>query len=161
MSSGVSVASDLAEAFSDKLAQITVANGYYTDIGLRVYRGKPRIDLANVPCVVIYEAGDKVDDDTQSATLASPRVKLQDVKLMQRYFFEGHAECDPDHPNDAAHRIIADLKRALFAGDRSCDSKVRTLQYKGRSIGRREDGQSIINASIVVDAEIVENLAAP
>jgi hypothetical protein len=159
----ISLSHDLSLALAARLETITIANGFQTDIGLTVFRGKGRIDEGDVPCCVIYEAGDKKDGDSQAASLAGgpTRMKLSDVHLMQRYFIEGHAPCDPDHPNDAAHAIIADLKRALFDGDRSFGDRVRRLFYHGRAIGRREDGARIVNASIVVDAEIVENLASP
>lgn len=157
----MSVASGMAAALAFRLAGITIPNGYQTDIGVKVFRGKPRIAQSDVPCIVIYEAGDKVSDDAQSPTLGRTMGKLADVKLMQRYYIEGHTTCDPDNPNDAAHLILSDLKRAVFGGDRSYGSIARKLTYVGRAIGRREDGLALISASIVIDAEIVENLAEP
>lgn len=157
-------AAQLALAFAERLTTIRVANGYATDIGATVFRGKGRIDVANLPCAVIYEAGDKIGDDNQTPGRpgdGNVNIRMADVILAQRYFFEGHMACDADHPNDAAHAIIGDLKKALFNGDRSFGKLVRRLQYKGRAIGRREDGQAFINASIVIDAEITENLANP
>jgi hypothetical protein len=148
----MSTASTLALNIAARLAEITTANGYATDIGLKVLRGRTRLDPSELPCVVIVEGDDEVQDNTEIR-----------VKLKQRYAFEGHMACDPDHPNDTAHLIIADLKRAIFGGDRSFNGLVRKggLEYVGRRISTREDGQAIIAASIEIDCEIAEDLTNP
>lgn len=149
----MSKASTLAERLSARIAQITIANGYLTDIGLKVFRGKGKLDEADLPCTVLVEGEERVDDSAE----------IQ-YKARQRFTFEGHDECDPDHPNDKAHMIIADLKRALFSGDRTYGAMVRPrtgLRYAGRRIATRDDGARIIAASIDIDCEVTENLTEP
>jgi hypothetical protein len=154
----VSVASDIAGALAARLAQITVANGYATDIGLRVFRGKRSLGEEAVPCVTVIEGDDA--PQTGGGKLNGA------VTIAQRYAIEGHVVCDPDHPNDAAHLVIADLKRAIFAGGRAVGGapklgNAREVNYVGRSISSREDGLAIVAASIEIDAVYAEDLRAP
>jgi len=151
----MSKASDIAAELAARLATITKANGYNTDIGLHVFRGKRRLDEEHhLPCVVLVEGNDTPADD--SGTNAS---------LNQRYLFEAHDACDPDHPNDKAHLIIADLKRAIFSGEPKhglrLNGKAKQVAYKGRTIGAREDGAAIVFAGIHIDVLYTEDLANP
>ncbi|MGH7461960.1 MAG: hypothetical protein ACREMA_13175 [Longimicrobiales bacterium] len=151
----MSKADDIARVLSARLERITKANGFATDIGLRVYRGRRSLDAeTDVPCVVLAEGNDTPQDD--SLTL---------VSISQRYVCEAHVPCDPDHPNDAAHQIIADLKRAIFGGEPKhgmrLDGHAKQLHYKGRAIGPREDGGETVSAGIHIDVLYVEDLTNP
>lgn len=146
----MSKAADIASALADRLAGISIENGYLTDMGLRVYRGKQRLDESNIPCSVLVEG----DDETQEQDDA-------DVRLYQGYLIEGHAECDPDNPNDTAHLIISDLKRAIFSGDLRIGGLVSGIRYKGRVIDPREDGLKLVSAAIEIDVNYSEDLANP
>lgn len=149
----MSKASTLAERISTRIAQITIVNGYSTDIGLKVFRGKGKLDENDLPCVVLVEGEERVEDSTETQ-----------YKARQRFTLEGHDLCDPDNPNDKAHMIIADLKRAIFDGDRTFDGIVRPrtgLRYAGRRIATRDDGARIIAASIDFDCEVAESLTEP
>lgn len=156
----MSKASDIAANLSTILAGITVAGGYKTDIGANVFRGKLKIDEADVPCSVLDEGGDRPKSDGSSANVPAA-IKLKPVQLLQRYHASGHVVCDPDNPNDAAHLVLEDLKRAIFAGDRTLGGVVRNIHYVGRDIGRREDGLALVSAVIAFDVEFVEDLTAP
>lgn len=143
-------ASRIAAEIATRLAGITKAAGYATDIGRTVFRGRRLIPEDAPPCVTIVEA-----DDTPREQQA------QHVKLDQTYILEAHGPCDIDNPNDAAHEMIGDLKRAVFSGDRTFGRTVRTLAYRGRTIGPRPDGQAIVAANIVVAVEYAEDLSNP
>lgn len=146
----MSAAQDIALKISDRLAAITIANGYATDIGLRVFRGRRRIDPDMVPCVVLIEG----DDDVRSESLRS-------ANIGQQYFIEGHDACDPDNPNDKGHEILADLKKAVFSGDTTFGRSIRKIDYKGRRIVPREEGITSVAASIHIEAQFVEDLTSP
>ncbi len=152
----MSKASELAAAVFARVSSITIANGYSTDIGLKVYRGKKTADAVEAPLAFIVEG----DDDALDQKGIEARVKIQ-------YAIEGHTACDPENPNDAVHAIVADLKRAIFGGDRTYGGIVRgnnggnSIEYKGRVVGEREEGASIVGAAILVSFEIMENLANP
>ncbi|KON79416.1 hypothetical protein PA01_12825 [Azoarcus sp. PA01] len=147
----VSRADELARAVTARLAGITVAGGYLTDIGARVFRGRLRLDHHALPCCVLVEGEDRLLN-------AGAR---HEVKLTLPLLVEGHAACDPNNPNDAAHAIIADLKRALFAEPANLAGLAREIRYAGRSIGAREDGLAQVSAVVEIEVDYVENLRAP
>jgi hypothetical protein len=147
----MSLASDLAAELTTRLSAITVANGYSTDVGLNVYRGKRRLAPEDVPLVVILEGEDRVDGRTRHT-----------VKLGQKYSVEAHMVCaDPDNPNDTAHLMLADLKKAIFTGDATFDRRVAELNYTGRGIGAREDGTDIVFATVDFELVFSEDLRNP
>lgn len=148
-------ASEIALHMTEVLKTITVVNGYETDIGLSVFRGRRKIDDSAVPCAVIVEG-----DDNPTSEGVPPS-----MTLVQSYVVGGYVECDPDHPNDAAHRVIRDLKRAFFKDVRDPDyhfgRRVIKIAYKGRDIGPRADGLPIVFAVVHIDITYAENLAEP
>jgi hypothetical protein len=148
----MSVANDIAMSVADRIGGITKANGFATDIGLKVMRGRRRLDEKSLPCSVIVEREDKVLDNRPGQ-----------VKLAQPIIIEGHAACDADNPNDVGHQIIADIKKAVFASKLTygTDQRVIIVNYVGRSIAPREDGVAVVSAAVEVSVEFVENLAAP
>jgi len=148
----MSVANDIALAVSTRIATITIANGYNTDIGLKVMRGRKRLDEKSLPCAVIVERDDKILDSRPSQ-----------VKISQPFIVEGHTACDADNPNDAGHKIIADIKKAIFATKLKygTDGQVITVNYTGKSIAPREDGMSVVAAAVEITVEFVEILANP
>ena len=146
----MSIASDIAEEIAARVADISALNGYATNLGARVYRGKRRLDESAIPCAVIVE-----DDDTP---IDEQRGR---AKIEAHYMIEGHATCDPDNPNDTAHLIITDLKKAIFSPDAGFGGRVRDLRYLGRNISPRDDGASTVAASIEIALTYVEDLANP
>lgn len=69
--------------------------------------------------------------------------------------------CHPDHPNDKAHLLIKDLKRAIFADGVTLGGNVLRVEYRGRDIGPRGDGVEIVCASVEIAVKFVEDLANP
>lgn len=152
-------ARDVAKHINDLLASITVVNGYETDIGLQVYRGKRKIDEDAVPCAVLIE-GEDAPTSTQGPA---------SQKITQSYVLGGYAKCDPDNPNDVAHQIISDIKKAVFTfvpanraeeirGSTTFGGCVKEVRYKGRDIGPRADGVPIVFAVVHIDVDFVEQL---
>lgn len=153
----MSLANAMAVEISNRISNILTANGFSTDIGQRNYRGRRRITEGDLPCAVLIERPD--EPDKQAANK---------VKVLQRYILEGHAVCDPNNPNDTGHKIIADLKKAIFTGDITLDGRLAanghkafSLKYLGRSIAPREDGLSMVSANIEIGVEFVEDLSNP
>ena len=152
-------ASEIALHITGLLATISQANGYKTDIGRQVFRGKRKIDDGIPPCAVVIEGEDK-PTSTQGPV---------SQKITQSYALGGYAECDPDHPNDRAHEILADIKKAIFTtdeptaidrhkGSTSFGGKVVSVNYRGRDIGPRADGVALVFAVVHIDVEFVEQL---
>lgn len=145
----MSKASDIAGALSTWLSAITVAGGYSTNIGQRVYRGMRKMDTNNLPCAVLVES-----EDTPTAS------KDSKVKLKQRYIVEGHDTCDPANPNDKALAMIADIKKAIFSPG-TFPGAATSMTYIGRTIEPREDGTNIVGAAVEIEVSYTEDLAAP
>lgn len=144
------IAATLAQALTDRLETITVANGYMTDIGLRVFRGKRRLDEQHIPCTILLEGDDR---PTGSA--------LRSTSIAQTYIIEAHANCDPDNPNDTAHKMIRDMKKAIFGADPFFGRTVKKIEYMGRTISPREDGLDVVAAGIEIELTYVEDLTNP
>ena len=147
----LSTAESIALELSSRVAEITIANGYNTDIGLRNYRGRLKIDEDDIPCCVVVEGADTIGKSSG----------LKNIQVFQEYVLGGYAFCDPDNPNDTAHKIIKDLKRAVFSDGTTWGGKVRSIEYKGRNIGPRSDGVSVVFAVIHIHIEYAEDLSNP
>ena len=161
MSKTLTRARDIALHITDLMAGITKANGYETDIGVHVFRGKRKIDDTHVPCGVIIEGEDKPGGEQGRGS----------QQVTQSYVLGGYAECDPDHPNDTAHKIISDIKKAVFTntdatraeqinGTTSFGGQVKSVTYRGRDIGPRTDGVPIVFAVVHIDVVFAEQLTA-
>jgi hypothetical protein len=144
----------VAAAWADRLATITTANGFLTNIGNTVFRGKRAIDESEVPCITLVEGNDHPKSQTRKS-----------LQLTQTYFFEAHDVCDADHPNDKAHDMLEDLMAVVFSGGDSAftvlNGLVKSIEYKGRTIGAREDGGTTVFAAIQIDVEYAQTLGRP
>lgn len=154
----ITKASVLAAHIDSLIADIQIANDYETDIGLRHFRGRLKIDDGQVPCAVLIEGEDRPGDQSGRDAL----------KITQDYVIGGYVRCDPDHPNDAAHAVIRDIKRALFKnapngmlGQQNFDGRVHRVRYVGRDIGPRADGMPIVYAIVHIEVDYAETLANP
>lgn len=146
-------AGDIANELAARLARIRTANGFETDIGRDVKRGKRKMPADDAPpCVVMIEGNDTPQD-------RPGRVPL--VLIEQPYTFDAFDKCDPDHPNDQAHKMIRDIKRAIFAGDATLGGKVSRVLYQGRDIGPRPDGTALVQVRVLIDVEFIEDLTNP
>lgn len=145
-------ADQVATELDTRLKRITVANGFNSDIGLRVLRGRRRIDDGQVPCAVLVEGPD---------TPVSGPGRMASAEITQSYVLIAYHECDPDHPNDKGHELIKDLKRAIFADGTTLANQVQRVHYRGRDIGPRGDGVGIVCATIEIDVNFIEDLTNP
>lgn len=149
-----STSEGISQKLEQRLATISKANGYETDAGLKVFRGRRTLTEDDVPCIVIVE-GPEVPSEQQGTK----------VRLGVRYMFEAHDVCDPVHPNDKGHALVRDLKRAVFAGERlrgtALDGLATGMLYRGKTIAAREDGESLIFASVAVEPQFTEDVSNP
>lgn len=129
---------------------------FETNIGREVYRGKLRIQFPDdMPCIVLIEGEETFDQANRLATK---------VKLTQRFRFEAYMQVDDeDNPNDTAHKMVRDLKRALFREGVREETKKRAFEmiYAGKTIQPREDGQKFVQVAMNVDVSYVEDLTNP
>jgi hypothetical protein len=147
-----------AEEISDevlaRVGRCKIENGYETDLGRQIFRGRRVIDDDMIPCAVILEGPDRVLD-TQG---------LQ-CELDQQYLIYAYVPCDPKHPNVAAHAALRDIKKAMFStngkGDWNWGRRVKAVRYQGKDIGPRSDGAAFVLVIVDIGVEYVEMMAQP
>lgn len=146
---------DIAAELKTRLAAIRIANSCETDIGARLQHGRRRVPAEDeLPCIQLIEGNDEMDD-------AASRTRGALVKVRQVYVIDAFDNCDPDNPNVKAHAMIRDIKKAIFAGDRTFGNKVYEVNYLGKDIGPRPDGQPSVQARVVIEVAFAENLSTP
>lgn len=150
--------SDIAEYLTTVLQGISIAEGYNTDIGATVFRGRLKHDEDRVPYCVLIEGEDRPQENDGGRL---------DVTLEQDFVLGAYVHCDVDNPNDAAHRAIKDIKKAVFssdlarrpvAGARGANGRVAKLSYRGKDIGPRADGKNIVFAVVHISVTFAEDL---
>lgn len=145
----MSKAYDVAMAVFDRANQISIANSYSTDIGIIGYRGKKYLDPESLPCFVLVE-------EANEGTSRQKNISLTTTE----YVLEGYATCNPDHPNDVGHLIVADLQRAIFGSDLTFGQLVTDIAWKGREIEPRDEGSNLVAGRIKFALTFVESLTA-
>lgn len=146
---------DVSAEIDARIESITTANGAETNIGTNVFRGKRKLPGEDdVPCVIIIEGADEIEDSAGRSQTAL-------VKVRQSYVIDAFDVCDPDNPNDKAHAMIRDIKRVLFKDGRTFGGKVAEVTYTGRDIGPRPDGVALVQARVMIDVSFAEDLANP
>lgn len=153
-----SKAAHIAAAVATRLATITRANGYNTDAGLHVWRGRTAIDTAELPSLTLFEQEDQVE---AQRIIDSPAPTSIDTNLLLPLIIEGSAVCDPDHPNVTGHALVADIKRALFSADLKWGGLATHTRYLGRTLGPREGGDDIVTVTVQIRIGYTEDLAKP
>lgn len=158
MAEVLNTAAGVAAVLYERLLAIQVANGYETDMGLTVFQGKIKVAdeqiLAVGSCLSVIEGIDTIE--AQAARGRSPLVKLE-----QRYGLVGYAVCDANAPNIAAHQMIRDMKRAVWAEPANWGDRVYSIVYKSRDIGPRADGVNIVQALLEIGVTYAEDLTQP
>lgn len=137
-----------------RLQTILLVNDCETDIGRDVMMGRRKIPGDDQPpCIQVMEG---LDDNMDQPG------RIPQVLVSQDYIISAFDACDPDNPNDKAHSMIRDIKRAIFkGGDGNWGGKVRKVTYRGRDIGPRPDGVALVQAMVMINVEYVEDLANP
>lgn len=143
----ISKADAIAGLLVQRMKQIRVVNGFNTDAGMTVYRGRIALDESKFPCVTLFEDEEFVLEQKNhdiSCVVSAPFVT------------EGHCLCDPDNPNVAGHALVADIQKALFKDDvRLGELLIQPLMYAGRVINGRPDGQNFVTVQVKFSARFV------
>jgi hypothetical protein len=68
---------------------------------------------------------------------------------------------DPDQPNDTAHLILKDIKKALWNREvhgTNLGKRFKSLRYDGKDIGPRTDGEPVVFAVVHAVGVFAETL---
>ncbi len=146
-------AGEISGELKSRLQTIRATNGAETDIGRDVMMGRRKIPADDQPpCLIVLEGEDDVKD--RPGTLPM-------VLVSQNYIIDGFDACDPDNPNEKAHAIIRDIKKAIFKDGTTWSGKVKSVKYLGRDIGPRPDGVALVQARVMISVEYIEQLNQP
>ena len=94
----ISTANTIAETIAGRLQAIHKTNGYHTDIGRAVYRGKGQRTAAN--CCTLHEREEDAGHPTG-------RAEPYTTTAVQHFVVEAVVDCDPDNPDEAGHKAAA------------------------------------------------------
>lgn len=147
-------AEEISDEVYSRVSQILIANGFETDVGRLVFRGRRVIDDDLIPCAVVIEGAEDVEGQVQTQ-----------VNIEHEFLVHAYLPCEQDHPNTAAHKALRDLKRALFTsagkGDWTWGRRVKAVHYRGKEFGPRADGAAFVLCVVAFAVEYVERLDAP
>ncbi|WP_286801318.1 hypothetical protein [Marinobacter sp. UBA2498] len=128
-------------------------NGFYTEAGARVTRGRKRIGKDEAyPLLIIHEGEEE----------ATKRVGDQ-VHNRLNITIEGWCDADPLNPLDDAHLLLADIKKAVFSKlePRAHPGLFSNVGYLGRVIDPPEDGSRLCSVSVLLAIDWAERLTDP
>jgi hypothetical protein len=150
---------------TDRLAGITVANGYKTDLAGKVFRGRALFGEGDpIPMLSILEVPIPVDQQGVSGSQSKG-----DWELM----IQGFAEDDRDNPTDPAHVMLADVKMLLGLEKKSenWDNPQHGIFGLGGIVDKMYIGSGVVRPADEISAKayfwltitlgIVEDLADP
>ena len=146
---------EVSDAIEARIATITVANGYETDIGLKLLVGKRRLPAEDeAPCANIIDFAQTPKDLAKG--------NMTDAFVEQRFVVVGTAACtDKDHPNRTGHALMRDIKRAIWKDGTTLGDKVKAVRFTGSDMGARPEGGDFMQAAVSFVVEYVERLAGP
>lgn len=147
----MSKANDIAAVIATRLATIRTSNGYETDAGQTVYRGKRNLSAGN--CITLFEGE---EDATR------PRGEPYTANAIMHFIAEGVVACDPENPDIAGHKLVADIQKAIFSTDHTLSGLLASpIIYTGRVIQPRADGSPLVSAQVRLDATYTITPANP
>lgn len=149
-----SVAKQILTKLDTRLKTILVANGYNTNAGQRVYRGRKSFDWGDA---ALFPAISVFDPEERCESLHEER---NDYLLV--FHVEAHGFASASNPADLAHDLIADIKKALFIySDQTLGGLVVSFEYKGREIQLPEDAGSVVSVRVVAEVKYPELYGDP
>lgn len=146
-------AADVAAEISERMSSIRLSLNAETDIGRDVMRGRRTLpEDDKPPCIIVIEGNDDPRDTPG---------RIPSCHTVLPFIVDAFDVCDPNNPNDQAHAMIRDIKRAIFRDGTTFGGKVRSVKYTGRDIGPRPDGAALVQARVTLEVEFVEDLQHP
>lgn len=149
-------------ALRTRLQAITVAGGYLTDAGLRVFHGRRQLDRSDMPCIVVFEG-----DETAAASsgVGEANGQSQSMSVRLPLIVEGYVEAEPTVEGPDLSRIKADIKAAALNFDAPAltdvDGVIGPLTYVGASPLLRADGTAVEGVQCTFAVRLIEGYGNP
>lgn len=145
-------AEDVANDLAARLSTIQTAQGAETDIGVTLFKGRRKVaEGSEMPCAMLIEG---MDVPTQNGPMLN-------AKIAQPFVVWGFMACDPNNPNVVAHKMIRDIKRAIFKDDATLGKRVYSVEYKGKVIEPRAEGSNAVQVAVAIEVQWAERLSEP
>lgn len=152
----MSIALDIVNAFRTRAAEITVANGYATNIGLAATiaeRQYNQDEITTSGAVNVFDSSDSNDDDELIG---------DDIIVRLPVTVEGNIDIGTGNVVQIAHALVADIKTAvLLANDRTMNGLVLDVRYIGREISYPKSDSAIVSVSVEFYVLYTEPYGAP
>lgn len=146
----------IIEGLYDKISQVTLANGYFSDLGLNVFRGY--IDASIMPTAEFVLILDSRERKINQGVRSQVQVTL-DIDISIFFSRDGLT-----HPYDRARVLLGDVEQALFMEPGvAIDSTQRrdskdALNYIESSVSYKDE-LDLIQIDLKCDINYVYNLA--
>ena len=138
-----------------RLKAINGGNGFYFDLGERVYKGRYRFTKEdNFPVISVNSSGDtaqQVNGGDYSKHKVSKVVEIHGIVAVS----------DINNPVDDAEMLVADIKRAIFSKDERLGGNSYTIEYSGTFIGDLDESVNMISCQVNIAAVFAEDLSNP
>jgi hypothetical protein len=150
----------IIQDFISRLAVITTANGYNTNIGKNVYRVRKAVDPDDLPCCVIWPGAEKGEASYGENSCTMP------IRI------EGIAEFGSENKSAVSEKILGDLKKCILepgnalaeppVGWIRSPDYIDSLVYAGGGTEEYpgEEGKSV-GAMISVEVKYTEKIGDP
>lgn len=158
----MSRALDILTVLQSRLAAISVAGGYNTNAGAKVYMGRAFLDAdKDVPSLTLHE-GRPTGDGFGFVENTSNNPALG-ARMSPEYTVEGLIAIGADAQITAAHKLLSDIKKALW-GVAECGELAGTLndhRFVGHAVLPHQAGSNRMAVAVVGAYSYIENFAAP
>lgn len=146
------------EKLVQRLAKVRQCNGFASDAGLHIFKGREDIwgEFETYPCITVLSG----EQTTQQQV-------GHKVRVFGDFIVVGLTESDPQCPLEAGHALEGDLMRALFpeaaavTGNDRLDGAATNVFYDGGLVAPREDGGRTTAAVINLRVEYTRHLFNP
>jgi hypothetical protein len=147
-----------------RLQGITVAGGYNTNAGARVFHGRRNLEKAQLPAIVVFE-GDETAVNSPGTSGAPPDGTTDSMLVSLTLVVEGYAVAEPTAEGPALSLLKADIKKAALVYDApslaDVDGLIGKLAYSGANPLLRPDGSAVEGVQIQFTARLIEGYGNP
>jgi len=127
---------------------------YHTDAGNRITRGRRQVGHDDqFPLLIIHEGEEEVVKNAGPCR----------VQNRLNVTIEGWCETDLLNPLDDAHRLLADIQRAIvpLLESRADPGLIIASRYQGRVIEPPDDGSRLCSLSVLLTIDWSQDLSNP
>lgn len=145
----------ILQAVSNRLTQIRMASGYYTDAGQQVVRGQYTLDHTQLPGCAVYLAS--------RSPVGTPRGASNcDAELV----IEVIATFGDEHPEDLATMLAGDVQRAIESTDRTLGGLLSAsenggITWQGEEIYYPENSDKQVGVRVTYAAPHIRHSGDP